>query len=349
VQVGSDPNASPRYYYVYNGHGDVVALVDASGNTVASYAYDAFGQLTAASENFGSGTTWTNSYRYDGRDGVRYDGETGFYWMSVRAYDPTLGRFLSRDPLGRVPLFFADQPYVYGGNNPLINVDPSGQFMATEGVSNKQAHAIMKQKARIYWTPPRPRKGWNGCYEGDVRCQGAQAQRDAQSGFNKISNFFRARLGGAVYDWLTQQKLPLGGSLNQFFNWIRTGAGAFWAMISGLKNLPLARFSLFIFWAMADWEVHQSKNWFQSVNNIAAFGRAVIKIFQDAIFVPAGILAVSGFATEDVSLLLMAYAYANDATTAYGVLYDSVVYSQVMEFFLDPWVYTNGGGHSNVR
>ena len=51
--MGSDPNSSPRYYYVYNGHGDVVALVDASGNTVASYSYDAFGQLTSASENFG--------------------------------------------------------------------------------------------------------------------------------------------------------------------------------------------------------------------------------------------------------------------------------------------------------
>ena len=102
VQVGSDPNSSPRYYYVYNGHGDVVALVDASGNIAASYAYDAFGQLTAFSENFGGTTTWTNPYRYDGKDGVRYDGETGLYWMSVRAYDPALGRFLSRDPLGRV-------------------------------------------------------------------------------------------------------------------------------------------------------------------------------------------------------------------------------------------------------
>jgi RHS repeat-associated protein len=127
VQVGSDPNSSPRYYYVYNGHGDVVALVDASGNTVASYSYDAFGQLTSASENFGSGTTWTNPYRYDGKDGVRYDGETGLYWMSVRAYDPALGRFLRRDPLGRAPLFFSDQPYVYAGNNPLVYVDPSGE------------------------------------------------------------------------------------------------------------------------------------------------------------------------------------------------------------------------------
>jgi RHS repeat-associated protein len=124
---------------VYNGHADVVALVDATGASVASYAYDAFGQITSASENFGGTTTWTNPYRYDGRDGVRYDGETGLYWMSVRAYDPALGRFLSRDPLGRVPLFFADQPYVYGGNNPLINVDPSGQFAFTDGMSHVQA------------------------------------------------------------------------------------------------------------------------------------------------------------------------------------------------------------------
>lgn len=93
-----------------------------------AYSYVAFGQLTWISEDFGGTTTWTNPYRYDGRDGVRYDGETGLYWMSVRAYDSTLGRFLSRDPLGRVPLFFSDQPYVYAGNNPLINVDPSGQM-----------------------------------------------------------------------------------------------------------------------------------------------------------------------------------------------------------------------------
>ena len=82
-----------------NGHGAMVALVEAQDSSVVSHRYDAFGQLTSASENFGSGTTWTNPYRYDGRDGVRYDGETGLYWMSVRVYDPALGRFLSRGPI----------------------------------------------------------------------------------------------------------------------------------------------------------------------------------------------------------------------------------------------------------
>jgi len=60
----------------------------------------------------------------DRQDGVCYDPETDLYWMSARTYDPTLGRFMSRDPLGRALLFFADQPYAYAGNNALVNVDP---------------------------------------------------------------------------------------------------------------------------------------------------------------------------------------------------------------------------------
>ena len=101
--MGSDPNSSPRYYYVYNGHGDVVALAAMSrARSRRAIPNDAFGQLTSFSENFGGTTSWTNPYRYDRRAGVRYDGETGLYWMSVRSYDPALDRFHSRDPLGRV-------------------------------------------------------------------------------------------------------------------------------------------------------------------------------------------------------------------------------------------------------
>ena len=58
---------------------------------------------------------------------MRSDAATGLDWMATRAYDPTTGRFISRDPLGRAPLSLADNPYVYAGNNPLSNIDPSGQ------------------------------------------------------------------------------------------------------------------------------------------------------------------------------------------------------------------------------
>jgi RHS repeat-associated protein len=119
-----------RYYYVYNGHGDVVALVDANGTAHASYSFDEFGVPKTSSESFPNNTSnWTNPYRYDGAERVRYDSETGLYWMSVRAYDPTLGRFISHDPLGRLAAQGLDfQPYVYAANNPLNKTDPSGMW-----------------------------------------------------------------------------------------------------------------------------------------------------------------------------------------------------------------------------
>jgi RHS repeat-associated protein len=122
VQVGADPATAPRYYYVYNGHGDVVALVDALGVTVATYTYDAFGVPTSVAEGFPNG--WTNPYRYDGRGGqMRYDAETGLYivGMGARAYDPTLGRYLSPS---------ASLSYVYADNNPL-GAGGSGQGVAS--------------------------------------------------------------------------------------------------------------------------------------------------------------------------------------------------------------------------
>jgi RHS repeat-associated protein len=127
--VLGNPNSGPRYDYVYDGQGNVVALTDSSGNVVASYTYDAFGALTSSSETFPNG--WSTPFRYDGAQGVRYDLETGLYWMSVRAYDPALGRFLSHDPLGRLAALGLDlQPYVYALNNPTNHTDPLGMYIA---------------------------------------------------------------------------------------------------------------------------------------------------------------------------------------------------------------------------
>lgn len=146
VQVGSDADTAPRYYYVYDARGDVVNLTDASGAVVATYAYDTWGNLTTSSESIPNAHSWVNPFRFDGREGVRYDGSDGLYWMSVRAYDPTIGRFLSRDPLGRAPLFFADNPYVYAGNNPLSNVDPGGQYRAAGHGAQTQVESWTQTK-----------------------------------------------------------------------------------------------------------------------------------------------------------------------------------------------------------
>ena len=52
-----------------------------------------------------------------------YDVETGLYNYKARLYDPGIGRFLMIDPAQQ---YFS--PYVYAGNNPVLFIDPNGQF-----------------------------------------------------------------------------------------------------------------------------------------------------------------------------------------------------------------------------
>jgi len=65
--------------------------------------------------------------RYRGRPfsfaGEYRDPFTGLYNLRARQYDPDLGRFTARDPLG--PQDYAS-PYAYVANNPLTYVDPAG-------------------------------------------------------------------------------------------------------------------------------------------------------------------------------------------------------------------------------
>ncbi|MBA2556697.1 MAG: RHS repeat-associated core domain-containing protein [Chloroflexi bacterium] len=68
-------------------------------------------------------------------EGIGYAGEwadaTGLLNLRARAYDPTLGRFISRDTFGGVasaPL--TGNRYLYGLGNPGRYTDPSGHFVA---------------------------------------------------------------------------------------------------------------------------------------------------------------------------------------------------------------------------
>ena len=78
------------YYYVLNLQGDVVKLVDGSGTSVASYAYDAWGNILSSSGSKAE----INPLRYRG---YYYDTETGFYYVSSRYYDPEIGRWINAD------------------------------------------------------------------------------------------------------------------------------------------------------------------------------------------------------------------------------------------------------------
>ncbi|MBI3941314.1 MAG: RHS repeat-associated core domain-containing protein [Acidobacteria bacterium] len=110
-----------RRFYHYDEIGSTLFLTDDAAAVTDSYAYTAYGQLTAA-----TGST-DNPFTYVGAYGVMREPSTSLYYARARWYDGTTGRFLSRDPLG-VDLLNpgSTNPYLYARANPLRFVDPSG-------------------------------------------------------------------------------------------------------------------------------------------------------------------------------------------------------------------------------
>ena len=78
------------YYYVTNVQGDVIAILNSSGNAVVGYTYDAWGKLLVESVLDGIGCI--NPLRYRG---YVYDQETGLYYLQSRYYNPTMTVILS--------------------------------------------------------------------------------------------------------------------------------------------------------------------------------------------------------------------------------------------------------------
>ncbi|MCL6428456.1 hypothetical protein M3M31_20610, partial [Bacillus subtilis] len=62
-----------KYFYHYNAQGDVIAISDSTGKTVAKYQYDAWGNPTKTEA---SDEVKDNRYRYR-YAGYQYDEETG--------------------------------------------------------------------------------------------------------------------------------------------------------------------------------------------------------------------------------------------------------------------------------
>lgn len=111
------------YYYVTNLQGDVIRVVDASGNTVASYDYDPYGKVISATGSLAG----INPIRYRG---YYYDTETGFYYLQSRYYDPVVGRFISADSYTSTAFeILANNMYAYCENNPIDSEDQNGEFV----------------------------------------------------------------------------------------------------------------------------------------------------------------------------------------------------------------------------
>ncbi len=124
VLVKKDLTNQKDYYYLYNGHGDVVQMVGTDGSLVNSYQYDEWGNVIQQKE------TVSNEFKYAGE---LYDAETGLYYLKARYYDPKIGRFLNEDSYeGQINNPLSMNVYTYVHNNPLVYTDPSGHSVDPE-------------------------------------------------------------------------------------------------------------------------------------------------------------------------------------------------------------------------
>jgi RHS repeat-associated protein len=79
------------YYYTRDHLGSIRELTDPAGATRARYDYDPFGNATKVSGDLTLDFGYTGHYRHTA---------SNLYLPPYRGYDPTIGRWINRDPIG---------------------------------------------------------------------------------------------------------------------------------------------------------------------------------------------------------------------------------------------------------
>ncbi|TFH40577.1 MAG: hypothetical protein E4G94_09355, partial [ANME-2 cluster archaeon] len=122
----TDPHRD-EFYYHNDGLGSVRSLSDSKESIKNIYLYDAFGQVQKELGHV------DNDFQFTGE---QMDDETGLIYLRARYYDPSIGRFITKDPFAG---FISDTQslnrYSYVKNNPVNFIDPFGLIELSLGLS----------------------------------------------------------------------------------------------------------------------------------------------------------------------------------------------------------------------
>ncbi|MBA4710205.1 RHS repeat-associated core domain-containing protein [Aquitalea aquatica] len=120
LQAGPEPSAPRAVYYYHADHlGTPQALTDAQGQLALEMDYQAWGEAREVIAEAAASAGIRNPFRFQGQ---YHDDESGLHYNRYRYYDPEIGRFISRDPIG---LFGGLNIHKYA-DNPIEWVDPWG-------------------------------------------------------------------------------------------------------------------------------------------------------------------------------------------------------------------------------
>lgn len=127
-------------FYARDHLGSIWETLDASGNTLASFSYDPWGRRTQV-----SGIDFLDM----GFTGFYFHWKSGLNFALYRAFNPNLGRWLSRDPIDE---FGGPNLYRYVNNNPIFYHDPNGTNAVTDWVNSMWDTLAGARKDIVDWS-----------------------------------------------------------------------------------------------------------------------------------------------------------------------------------------------------
>lgn len=142
-----------QYFYITNQFGDIISIIDATGDKIADYEYDEWGQIISIS------TTDKESERIANINPLRYRGyyydiETGYYYLQSRYYDPSICRFINADDIMMAKCHKSENIglnlFAYCCNNPIENSDPSGYWKKDDHYSWTKSWIQSQKRGTIY-------------------------------------------------------------------------------------------------------------------------------------------------------------------------------------------------------
>lgn len=118
--LATQPAAAGVVEYLHTDlQGNVVAVTDQSGAVIERYDYEPYGLPTSTDKP-------DNEMGYTGHV---HDADSGLVYMQQRYYDPSIGQFLSVDPvLPNTTDGTNFNRYWYANSNPYKYVDPDGRY-----------------------------------------------------------------------------------------------------------------------------------------------------------------------------------------------------------------------------